>query len=322
MADQTANENRTDFEVAIVGGGPAGLSAALTLGRARRNVVLFDAGSPRNAPSPAAHNVFTRDGASPLELNRIGREQLSPYSSVQVRELNVADVVRRKDDTFELRSDDDGRVTAQQLIFATGLVDELPQIPGLRELWGTGVFHCPYCHGWEVRDQPFVLIAQSPRASHLVHVLRGWSENITLCASEGFEIGDEERQSLTQLGVRIRPAVEAVVGGAEGRVADVVLVDGERLGPAAVFTTAPVRQRSSIPQQLGCTVHGEGMFAGLIKVDERGFSGVPGIWVVGDASQGFPQVIAAAYEGTLAGAMINNELLMAGQLPSGVRAPH
>ncbi|MBX2800459.1 MAG: NAD(P)/FAD-dependent oxidoreductase [Myxococcales bacterium] len=306
-----------DTEVAIVGGGPGGLSAALTLGRALRATVLYDAGAPRNAPAHAAHNVFTRDGTSPLELNRIGREQLGPYTTVEVRQRRVDDAERLADGTFALRDDHGERLTARHLILATGVVDELPPIDGLRELWGTGVFHCPYCHGWEVRDQPFVMIAQGPHALHMARMLRGWTSDLTICPMEGVAIDDAERQELVALGVQFRPAVQSLVGAADGTVQDVVLANGERLGAAAVFTSAPVRQRSPLPEKLGCTLHSEGMFAGLVEVDERGSAGVPGLWVVGDASAGFPQVIAAAHEGSVAGAMINMELLFANELPRG-----
>jgi len=310
----------TDSEIAIVGGGPAGLSAALVLGRSRRAVVVFDAGKPRNAPSPAAHNVYTRDGASPLELNRIAREQLVPYPSVEVRSQAVTDAEQSPDGTFVLHDAQGGRTTARHLILATGVVDEQPEIEGLAELWGTGVFHCPYCHGWEVRDEPFVLVAVDPRGLHLARVLRGWSSDITLCPAPTFALPEEEASALRELGIRIRPAVTRLEPGDDGRVADAVLADGSHTGPCAVFLAAPVRQRSNLPEKLGCTLHTEGMFAGLVKVDERGFSGVDGLWVVGDASQGFPQVIAAAYEGTLAAGMINGELLMAGVLPRGTGA--
>lgn len=304
-----------DTHVAIVGGGPAGLSAALMLGRARRPTVLFDAGEPRNAPARAAHNLFTRDGTSPLELNRLGREQLTPYPSVTVRQTLVHDAERLPDGTFALYDAEGGRTTASHVLLATGVIDDLPPIPGLCELWGTGAFHCPYCHGWEVQDEPFVLLAQDPRALHLAHVLRGWSTDLTLCPVPPFTLSPQESEQLTQLGVRLRPSVSRLVSGPDGRAHDVVLESGERLGPAAIFTTAPVRQRSALPAKLGCTLHSDGMFAGMVKVDERGSSGVPGVYVAGDAAAGFAQVVAAAYQGTLAGAMINHELLLAGRLP-------
>lgn len=307
-----------DAEVAIVGGGAAGLSAALTLGRSRRRTVLFDAGAPRNAPSPAAHNVFTRDGSPPAELLRIAREQLGPYKAVEIRERHVADARRLGDGGFELIDDRGGRLTAGQLILATGVVDELPEIPGLRALWGTGVFHCPYCHGWEVRGEAFVLIAQGEKAFHFAQLLRGWAGSLVVCPVHAGVLNAEQRETLIGLGIEVtdEPVVE-LVPGEGGRVVDVVLAGGRRLGPAAVFVSAPVRQRSPLPERLGCTIIGEGMLAGLVQVDERCFSGVPGVYVVGDAARGPGQVIKAAYEGATAGAAINNELLLAGRLPAG-----
>lgn len=307
----------TDVEVAIVGGGPAGLSAALILGRSRRETLLFDAGAPRNAPAHAAHNLYTRDGASPIELNRIGREQLATYPSVEVRQALVTDVERREDGVFVLESEDGIKTTASYLILATGVVDELPPIEGLDKLWGTGVFHCPYCHGWEVREQPFVLLAQSEHALHLAQVLRGWSSDITLCPVTPFSLDQEQREALEALELRVKPPVKELVGAPDGTVQDVILESGEQLGAAAVFTTAPIRQRSPFPAKLGCEFHDDGFLKGLVKVTPQGFSGVDGLYVVGDASQGAPMVVAAAYEGTFAGASINSELLFAGKLPRG-----
>ena len=309
----------TDVEIAIIGGGPAGLTAALVLGRSRRKVALFDAGDPRNAPAAAAHNFFTRDGTAPLELNRIGREQLAPYRSVEVHRVRVSDAERRSDGIYAVREANGKAITAQHVILATGVVDVLPEIEGLRSLWGSGVFHCPYCHGWEVQDQPFVLLAQGPRALHLAHILRGWTGQLTLCTVGAFTLEAEDHEALQALGVEVRAPAEAVVGAPDGTVADVILADGTRTGPAAVFTSAPIRQRSELPVKLGAELHTEGMFEGTVKVDPRGFAGVPGLWVVGDASQGFPQVISAANDGAIAGAMINAEMLMAGLLPRGAQ---
>ncbi len=309
-----------EFEIAIVGGGPAGLSAALILGRSRRATVLFDAGAPRNAPAAGAHNVFTRDGTSPHELHRIGRQQLTPYPSVAVREVQVVDAARAEDGTFVLTDADGRRTTAAQVILATGVVDELPPIDGLRALWGSGVFHCPYCHGWEVQDRPFVLLAQSPHALQLARALRGWSTDLTICPVPPFVIDAEEQRALSELGVRFRAPVQRLVAGSDGTVADVVLTTGEHLGPAAVFTSAPVRQRSHLPEKLGCLLHTEGMFAGQIQVDDHGATGVPGLYAVGDAAQGPQQVIVAAAEGTMMGGFVNGMLLLAGDLPRGVVA--
>lgn len=306
----------TDFEVAIVGGGPAGLSAALTLGRTARRTVLFDAGPPRNAPAKAAHNVFTRDGTPPLELLRIGHEQLLPYTSVEHRPAHVVDA-QPHNGGYRLTDAQGDVVQASQVILATGVVDDLPDIPGVRALWGTGVFHCPYCHGHEVRGQPFVLIAQHAHATHFAQVLRGWSTDLTVCPVDDSVLSADDVTTLEALGVRIKAPVCKLEGSPDKTVAAVLLRDGERLGPAAVFTSARVHQRSPLPEQLGCTVHADGLFEGLVKVDAARCSSVPGIYVVGDAAEGFPQVISAAAEGATAAAMINNDLLLRGILPRG-----
>ncbi len=309
--------NPFDREVVIIGGGPAGLSAALTLGRARRSTTLYGAGPPRNAPAREAHNVFTRDGTPPLELLRIGREQLEPYDSVEVRQTLVSDVEKLPGGGFAVISEDGQRVTAEQVILATGVVDKLPPIAGLRELWGTGVFHCPYCHGWEVRDQPFVLIAQHEGAVHFAQILRGWSTDITVCPVSRSLLDAEQIAMLASLGIAVKAPVVALVGNAAGTVQEIILEDDTRLGAAAVYTSAKLRQRSPLPERLGCTLHTEGLFAGLVQVDVHGFSGVPGLYVVGDASQGFAQVLSAAYEGSNTAAMLNGDLLLRGRLPYG-----
>lgn len=308
---------QNSYEVTIIGGGPAGLSAALTLGRSGRRTLVFDAGRPRNAPARAAHNFFTRDGTPPHELLEIGREQLGAYPSVELRQVPVQDVEKLPRGGFALLTQDGNRTTTEQLVLATGVVDTLPRIGGLRELWGIGVFHCPYCHGWEVRGQPFVLIAQQTAAMHLALLLRGWSPDVTVCPVSSEVFSPQELRSMSSAGLKIKAPVVELRGDGSGAVREVVLEDGEQLGPAAVFTSAPLRQRSPLPEQLGCQLHEEGVFKGLVKVDEFGASGVPGLYVVGDAAQGFAQVSIAASEGSKTAAMLNNELLLQGRMPRG-----
>lgn len=305
-----------DFEVAIVGGGPAGLSAALTLGRSGRRALLLDAGSPRNAPAHAAHNFFTRDGTPPAELLRIGHEQLRPYPSVEVRTRGATTVQRHPDGGFEITDDANTRTTATYVVLCTGVIDELPAVKGLREVWGTGAFHCPYCHGWEVRGEPFLVVAQSERAAHLGRILTGWSRSITLCPVDGLALDSAERDALSTAGVTIiDDPVAELVSDAAGRVSRVVLEGGRELGAHAVFVDSRMQQRSPIPAALGCTILREGMFAGLVETDPLGFTGVEGVYVAGDASIGMPSIVHAAAEGATVGAIINNEMLMAGRTP-------
>lgn len=305
-----------DVEVAIVGGGPAGHSAALVCGRARRQTAFFDAGAPRNAPAAAAHNLFTRDGTPPGELLRIAHEQLAAYDSVEVHRTQVVHGERLENGLFALVDAHGQRTTARSVLLATGVVDELPDVPGLREAWGTGVHHCPYCHGFEVRDQPLVVLATTPHASHLAPLLLGWSTDVTVCEHTPGLFTDEQREDLQRRGLRLNGPVDHLEV-VDGRVTDVVLADGTSLGPSQVFTTAPVRQRSPLPVQLGAVLHEEGPYNGLVEVDAFGNAGVPGLFVIGDAAAGFSQVVFAAAEGTRTAAALNNQLLLDGRPPRG-----
>ena len=318
---QTRSEmSEPELEVAILGGGPAGLSAALVLGRARRRVDLFASGAPRNAPAHAAHSFFTRDGASPTELLRIGREQLLPYDTVQVRDTGVASVRRAAAGHFELVDDSGRRVTAGSVILATGVVDELPDLPGLRELWGTGVFHCPYCHGWEVRDEPFLLLAESEMDALFTRALLGWSSRLTVVSRKPGFLETDPWKPLRELGVSLATSpVVRLVSNSEGRIADVLLENGDRLGPCSAFIKPTLRQRTTFAADLGCRFLEEGHLKGLIDVDERGFTGIPGLYAVGDAAKGVSQIVNAAAAGATAAGALNTELLFAGKIPAPTR---
>src|SRR5213594_4001133 len=165
-----------NYDVVIVGGGSAGLSAALQLGRSRRRVLVSDTGKTRNAVAHESHGFFTRDGATPAELVRIGREQLRPYETVELCSVGVKSA-KAHSKGFEITLDDETRIACRKLLLATGVVDEMPEIEGFKELWGKSIFHCPYCHGWEVRDQPLALFG----GIELAELLKGWSDDLVLC---------------------------------------------------------------------------------------------------------------------------------------------
>jgi thioredoxin reductase len=295
------------YDAIIVGGGPAGLSAALVLGRARRRVLVCDAGEPRNAPADAAHGVFTRDGTPPAELLRIGREQLAPYDSVELLPAEVTDAAVR-DGGFAITLGDGSTRTARKLVLATSVEDRLPDVEGMAALWARGVYHCPYCHGWEVRDQPLAVYADGEIAMHLAPLLRGWSRDLALLTDGPSELGGEERERLARLGIALREERIARLEADDHGLARVVFEEAEPLPRTALFVRTTQRPRSELAQRLGCTLVEDGMNAGLIEVDDTKQTSVPGVYAAGDVTTPLQQVIVAAASGATVGAMVNSVL--------------
>ena len=291
------------FDVVIVGGGAAGLSSALVLGRARRRTLVLDTGSPRNAPSPAAHGVLTRDGTPPAELLRIGRDQLRPYDSVELRDHGAADA-RAVDGGFEVDLGGGESVHARRLLLAHGVADDLPEIPGMREMWGTSVLHCPYCHGWEVRDEPLAFFGSGQAAMEMVPLLLGWSRDLVLCSDGSAGLDDAQRAALARHGVAVREEPVARLEGRGGVLERIVFADGSTLPRRAVFTRPAQRLGSDLAARLGCE-HTE---TGLLRVDEWGATTVPGVYAAGDITTPMQQVVRAAATGSLAAAAINRAL--------------
>jgi thioredoxin reductase len=297
-----------DFDVVVVGGGPSGLSAALVLGRSCRKVLVCDEGKPRNRTSPAVHGYFTRDGMSPAELLRIGRDQLGPYD-VEIRDAGATDA-ERLEGGFRVEIRGGEAVTARKLILATGMKDELPDIEGLPALWGTGVRHCPYCHGWEVRDRPWAFMAQGEQAVEWGTELRGWTKDLTLCSNGPAGLTDAGRRTLERLGVVVREEKVERLEGEEGVLRGIVLEGGETLELGVLFVRTVMTPRSTLPEKLGCKlVSADGGFRDAVDADSFGSTSVPGLYVVGDASRGASQVTAAVAEGALAAIMANKALI-------------
>jgi thioredoxin reductase len=291
------------FDAVVVGGGPAGLSAALALGRSRRRVLLAADGPTRNAPADAAHNVFTRDGTPPADLVRIGREQLARYD-VTLRDERATDA-RPTDTGFEVVFAGGGTVHTRGLVLATGVRDVLPDVPGFDALWGTGVFHCPYCHGWEVAGKPLALYNRDASAVDLAQLIKGWSDDLVLFTDGAAELSDDDRARLGRNGVVVRDErVERLVG-TEGRLEGVVLQGGEVVRRAGLFVWPEQELRSDLATRLGCPLSDDGR----VEADEYGRTEVPGVFVAGDAGPGGGAVALAAASGTTAGAMLNHDFL-------------
>lgn len=291
-----------DYDVIIVGGGPAGLSAALLLGRCRRRVLVCDDGNPRNAPAHASHGFFTRDGTPPAELLRLGREQLAPYG-VEIWNAHVAEA-RCANGGFEVVIEEGATLRCRRLLLATGVVDELPRIEGIEPLYGRSVWHCPYCDGWEARDQPLAAYGRGHDGVELAVGLKTWSDDIILFTDGGHPPTREERDLLQCEGVRWHSGRIARLEGTEGQLERVVLASGESIPRRGLFFHTQPRQRSLLAQKLGCTFTRRG----AVKTRKLEDTGVPGLYVAGDASRDVQFVIVAAAEGAKAALAINKSL--------------
>jgi thioredoxin reductase len=300
------------LDVVIAGGGPAGLSAALLLGRARRSVLLCDSGQPRNAGVHAMHGFLSRDGMDPAALRQAGRDQLKPYPTVQLRATAVH-AVTGDAEGFTVSLTDRTTDQARRLLLATGVIDQLPPIPGLAERWGRGVFNCPYCDGWEVRDRPLAVLASDPRNVQLALQLTRWSPDVLLASNGVAGLDDDARRLLAAHKVALREEpIARLDGGGDGGLERIVFAEGEPVARAAAFLHAPTRQRSDLPGQLGCTMGEDGS----VLVDDLGQTSVPGVFAAGDMarrpSMPLPgaQVVIAAAEGAIAAVAIDQHLLL------------
>jgi len=297
-----------DFDVLIVGAGSAGLSAALTLGRCRRRVLVADGGAPRNAPSPAVHGFLSRDGVLPAKLLDLSRAQLAPYPHVEVRELKI-NKLRKLAHGFRAEgTTGQGHAwagTASRVILATGVADVLPALPGFRELWGTGVLHCPYCHGYEVRDQPLAVYGRGKAAVGLALLLTNWSKDIVVVTNGPGHLTDYGRQRLRQhkIGLRQEP-VKSLVGGPDGLLRCVEFEDGTYLERTALFLHAPQEQRSALAADLGAFITSKG----AVWIDKNSQTSIPGLYAAGDTTPGQQQALIAAGEGNKAAICLNEAL--------------
>lgn len=291
------------FDVIIVGAGPAGLSAALILGRCRRRVLLCDTGRPRNAASHAMHGFITRDGIQPDEFLRLGREQLQQYESVELRHISVNDA-RQLDNAFEVLLEDGTRITTRKLLLATGVVDELPEIEGIEKFYGRSVHHCPYCDGWEVRDQPLAIYGKGKHGYELALELTLWSHDLALCTN-GEPLEEMQRQRLARNNIRVCEERIARLEGNDGTLERIVFADGAVLPRRAFFFFSEEHQHSDLPEKMGCDFTGRG----AVRTGEYEGTCVPGLYVAGDSSRRVQLVIVAASEGAQAAFAITTELL-------------
>ncbi|MGU3540650.1 NAD(P)/FAD-dependent oxidoreductase [Methylobacterium sp. A54F] len=292
-------------DVIIVGGGPAGLNAALILGRCRRSVLLFDKGEPRNAATPLTWGLFTRDGTPPFALREQAEADLARYDTVERRATEVV-AARRLEAGFEVETADGRTEQARRLILATGLHQDLPTVAGFCDYWGTGVHSCPYCDGYESRDEALVAFAYGPVAKGLALELTVWSRDVTLCTDgRPTELSEADRARLARHGVRV---VETPVRRLEGdgeRPTHLRLEDGSALPCRAVFLMPDACEPSDLIRDLGCELTDKG----VVPTRDYERTNVPGLFVAGDASRRVQFAVVAAAEGAMAAFAVNTELL-------------
>ncbi|MGW3861800.1 NAD(P)/FAD-dependent oxidoreductase [Streptomyces sp. NPDC005047] len=296
------------YDVVVVGGGAAGLSAALVLGRSRLRTLVVDAGEPRNTPSDHMQGYLTRDGMPPAEFLALGREEVAGYGVELLRDRAV-DVAR--DGDFAVRLAGGDTVRARRLIVTTGLRDELPAVPGVAERFGRDVLHCPFCHGWEVRDGHFGVLATSPLSVHQALMVSGWSDDVTLflhtVAEE--ELTDDDLRRLAAAGVKVVPGEVAALRIEDDRLTGVRLADGSAHDRSVVFVAPRAVPQTGLMERLGAELQ-ETPFGAYAVVDPTGRTSVPGVWTAGNAMGFGEQVVHAASGGYRAAAAIVGDLIM------------
>jgi thioredoxin reductase len=290
-------------DVLIVGGGPAGLNAALVLGGARRSVVVVDEELARNRVTLQTHGFLTRDGTSPGELRKIATEQLKTYPSVTVLYDTVTDITG-KNGAFTAQTTQGIIITSKKVIFATGMKDLFPAIDGLAETYGKSTFACPYCDGWDLRDQQLILIVRSPRILPVSKLIKGWTPTFYVCTNGPDEIGEQVRAELAQHELPLHESPIARVESEDGQVSSVLLEDGTQLPCTGIFWVPNLVQGTSLPEKLGCRLTA----TGILAIDSNGCTTVPGVFAAGDNSRDGHQLIYAASAGATAAISINGNL--------------
>ncbi|MGG4488578.1 NAD(P)/FAD-dependent oxidoreductase [Metabacillus idriensis] len=303
----SAKDKGLSLDVIIIGGGAAGLNAALVLGRARRKVLVIDEEMPRNRVTRESHGFLSRDGISPSEFRRISREQILNYPSVSF-ESDVVNAVTGSDGDFRVAVKSGNIFSSRKVLFATGMKDVLPAVDGLVEVYGTSAFVCPFCDGWELRDRKVCVIGTNEMVFHLVKVLSGWTKDITLLTN-GMEILTAgELNEVERHNVKVSKDIIKQIESVHGEVKTITFKTDAAIECEGIFFTPNLVQATSIPASLGCKMTDDGPFT-TIAIDQMGRTNVKGVYSAGDASTKFYQLISAASSGAMSGASIQLDLL-------------
>lgn len=294
------------FDCAIIGGGPAGLNAALVLGRARRNTLLFDNDSPRNAVTRNSHGFITRDGVKPKEFREIAHQDISKYSYVVYERKQITSVIKN-DRVFELMTSNNETYQSKTIIISTGLKDNLPDIDNISDYYGKSLFNCPYCDGWEMRDKPLVVIIdEQDQSFHFIKTIYNWSKDLIVCTNGRPFSNYEQRRLIQNKGIKIIDDKIKNFVGENGQIEKVIFANGESLNRKGGFVLPNLSQSSDLAKQLGCEYNS----LGGISVDSNGRTSIRGVYAAGDASIIAPaQLIIAAADGLRAAVGVNRDLI-------------
>ncbi|MCD9854752.1 NAD(P)/FAD-dependent oxidoreductase [Epilithonimonas sp. JDS] len=292
------------FDVIIIGGSYAGLSAAMCLGRSLRKVLVIDSGKPCNAQTPHSQNFLTQDGKTPKEISTIAKEQVEKYKTVEFYE-GLATAGIKTENGFEITTENGNKFSSKKLIFATGIVDEVPNIKGFKECWGISLIHCPYCHGYEFKNKKTGIIANGDRGFHIISLVSNLTKDLTIFTRGKVDFTDEQLEKLTKNNIKIIETEIEELKHQNGMVESLILSDSKVLNFDVVYGPSPFTQHSDIAESLGC----EMTEMGHIKIDQFQKTNVAGLLACGDNSSPMRSVANAVYTGNLAGAMMNAELV-------------
>jgi thioredoxin reductase len=292
------------WDTVIIGGGPAGLAAALVLGRCCRRVLVCDDGEPRNRASKALHGFLTRDGIPPVEFLNVAHQELKCYENVELLNSEVTDVARDSKNTFRVVLDDDRSELTRKVLIATGVVDQLPSIARIEEFWGKSVHQCPYCDGWELRGAPIAVYGKRARGLEMARAMTAWTSDIALCTDGPSGLSGDVRMHLERNCVRVIEERIASLDGTDGQLEAVIFESGQRLLRRALFFDTPCISRSQLARKLGCQITRKG----AIRCGQYEATSVPGVFVAGNLIKDVQLAIVAAAEGTRAAFGINRSL--------------
>jgi len=297
--------NQKQYDVIIIGGSYTGLSAAMALGRALKTTLIIDSGQPCNIQTPHSHNFLTQDGKTPSDITATGKEQVLKYPSVYFKE-DLVTVVEKDRKLFKVTTESEKTYYGKRLLFATGIKDQMPDIDGFKECWGISAIHCPYCHGYEVKEQPTAIFANGDLAFQFSIFINNWTDQLSLITQGKSNLTDSQKSTLQERNIQLIENNIISISHQNGQIDSINFEDGASLNVTALYAKLPFSQSCTLPEQLGCGINDKG----FIIVDEKQSTTIPGIYAAGDNCGHERSVSMAIAAGTRAGAAINLDLIM------------